>query len=135
MDFNDENIQSMLNAYYRGKALDSGLDYLSNHRDNRLRHQDLELSIVQRKRSLGLPVSSDEYNEAANEPQSFFSLMAPSMTKRALSSIPGTVPKSQPFFKVATAVEDLLPSIGKSSKYGASKYGSISRFLSRAASL
>ncbi len=136
MAFNEDIADKLINAYYRSKALDTGMDYVTNHGDNKLRHQDLELSILERKRALGLPISSDDYQEAANTRGGITDQLFPVALNRGLAAIPGAIePKHQPFFKVAHSIEDLLPSIGKTTQYGAKANGSISRFLSRAASL
>ncbi len=121
MGFDDPDLERLLKAYETNRAVGYGVDYLAGRKDKKLQRQDLELSIMQKKKGLGLPTSSEDYEDLTNE-GNFHQLLAMKLAKRGLNAIPDPIPSvspRQPFFKVATAVEDLLPSLGKSKNIGA----------------
>lgn len=96
--------------------------------------EDRHLSIALKKRALGLPIDSDDYEDATNNEKSFYSQIMPSGVKHGMQSIPGpgflSGNKSQPiepFYKVANAGDELLPSMLKTSTKGATNAGTISR--------
>lgn len=107
---------------------------------NPLDEEEQKLSILQKKKSLGLPMDSSDYEDATNNDKSFFSTIAPSLKKRGIQAIPGPSPfdgvKHDPVFKVATFVDRLLPSVEKSSTkiskgayYGGAKLPGLARYF------
>lgn len=131
----DAGMESLLKQYMKYKLMgDVGEGVLKKvtgiggDLDQGLKHTELQLAIMEKKRRLGLPVSGDDYQDASNNDQSFYSRMKPTLAAHALQAIPGPstmqhVPQI-PFFKVAHAIEDAIP---LSAKQGGSFYGKLAR--------
>ena len=134
---NDALIESALRKYYKYKAYefagDKAIDKVLGNEDRDLGRKEKMLSIMQKQRELGLPMDSSDYEDATNGDKSFYSQIMNSTGKRVLQAIPGPRlldPKPQPFFRIAEAITDELPSMKQSKSIGG-KYG---RYAARAAS-
>ena len=122
-------------------ASDRGLQYLQNRNRNKMDEELAALSIIEKKRALGLPETSDDYERAVNDDKNFYSMLAPSIGKRGLQAIPGPTllgRKIQPAVKAADSVAitagDLLPFLKAFQNFGGSTHGRVGR-LARAFSL
>lgn len=135
-NFGDALSQAMMN-YQRLKMLDivsdRGLQYLQNRHSNKMLDEERALSILEKKRRLGLPETSEDYERATNEGKSFYSMLAPSLGKRGLQAIPGPkflerklshpslMPKPSP--SIAVSASDLIPSLKLLQNLGGLRYG------------
>ena len=138
MDINSNvDLDELLKHYYHYRLAqdvgDRALDFVTNRSKNKLDEKEKLLSIMQKQRELGLPMDSDDYEDATNNGKSFYSQIMNSTGKRVLQAIPG--PRAldhtpRPFFRIAEAVTDELPSVINKTKSGG-KYG---RYAARAAS-
>lgn len=135
-NFGDALSQAMMN-YHKLKMLDivsdRGLQYLQNRKANELAEEERALSILEKKRRLGLPETSEDYERATNEGKSFYSMIAPSLGKRGLQAIPGPfsfgrkanhpslMPKPSP--SIAVSASDLIPSLKLLQNLGGLRHG------------
>lgn len=123
----DTDIDKLIYEYKKMKAIEAAEGFLMNRTGRNLDETEKRLSIIERKRRLGLPVSDDDYEEATNEGKSFYSRVAPSAGKYGLQAIPN--PKfldpggHGAFFKVAHQAERKLPSMLFGLPIGAAKHG------------
>lgn len=131
----------MVRSYFKYRALekagDSVWDKLFGEAD--LTHEKDELDIMLRKRQLGLPYDTKDFDEATNDDKDFVSRATALSGRQYLQGIPGETaekpvfkfarlvtdsPTKTPTFKVAELLADALPSVGNASKSG-STYGRI----------
>ena len=131
-----ESINTIFDRYEKMKLLEKlGGVVEDRYFRNPLDEEDKKLSILTKKKMLGLPIDSEDYEDATNTGESFYSQVAPSLAKHGIQAIPGPSfmsgakhPPVEPIYQVASFVEDLLPSVRKSSTkiakgsyYGAGK--------------
>jgi ethanolamine utilization cobalamin adenosyltransferase len=103
----------LLKTYFRLKGLESGADVLQSKffpsTRSVLEERDLRLSITQRKRALGLPTSSDDYNQERSGLDKFFTHTVRQSSKHGLEALK---PKYIPFSKAPTPLFDVAKGIG-----------------------
>lgn len=131
----DENLLNLaFDRYQRMRMMDKignfALDRYTG--DSQLDRQEKMLSILAKKRMLGIPDSSDEYEDSINGSSSLWSSIGPSLGNKALSKIPEPFSLT-PHYKVAHSVADMLPSSLSNIAKAGSKYGSRLGALGRAA--
>jgi hypothetical protein len=120
---------------------DRGLQYLQGRNSNRLLEEERTLNIMARKRQLGLPNTTSEYERLTNDGPSFVDRLMPSMQKRALEAIPGPSFLPRKPETIAHFLSDLLPSrqtqqvFSFAKNLGGNRYGRAVSALGRAFSL
>lgn len=130
---------NLVNAYYKHRFVEYLGDlYLTKNR-RALEDKERMLNIMAKQRSLGIPMETEDYEQAVNEDKPFYSQLMRSGSKRALQAIPSpsflTGEKHTPFFKIAESVASELPSFKKIPSKGAKYAGSIGRVASAIFSL
>lgn len=139
-----ESINTIFDRYERMKLMEkigsfAEDRYFKNPKDE----EEQNLNISLKRKMLGLPIDSGDYEDATNEGRSFYSKVAPSLAKHGIQAIPGPSllsgvkhPPIEPVYKVATFVDSLLPSVRKSSTkiakdsfYGAGKLPRIASYF------
>lgn len=120
---------------------DRALQFAQNRSRNKMDEELAALSIIEKKRALGLPETSSDYERAVNDDKNFYSMLAPSLGKRGIQAIPGPTllpRKAMPAVKTADSVAitagDLLPFLKAIQNFGGSTHGRVGR-LARAFSL
>ncbi len=130
-------INLAFDRYEKMKLLDK-LGNMALSRVSGEHDRDLELKkldILTKKRMLGLPISSQDYEDAVNEDIPFYAKLAPGLSRRAFQQIPEPFSLA-PHYKVAHSIADMLPSNVNTLTKAGSKYGSgIERILRAAAAL
>lgn len=115
-----------------GDITDQGIAYYANRNRRNLEDKERMLSIMEKKRKLGLPESDADYEQAVNEDKPFYAPAQNSVGKRVLQAIPGPnllEHKPQGFFQIARNAADALPSFNSSQSLhlGSNKYGGFLR--------
>jgi hypothetical protein len=137
MDNISEALKDAMLNYQKLKMLDiasdRGLQYLQNRNSNKMLEEERALSILEKKRRLGLPETSEDYERATNEGKSFYSMIAPSLGKRGIQAIPGPFSLgrkanhpsllSKPSPSIAVSASDLIPSLKLLQNLGGLRYG------------
>jgi hypothetical protein len=139
-----DSLQGVLNSYHKYKFMefvtDKGLDHFQNRSRRRQEDQERALNILARKRQLGIPDSSKDYEELTNHGPSIVDRLMPSMQKRAFDAIPGPsfLPRRE---NIVQSITDLLPSrqtqqvFSFAKNLGGNRYGRAISALGRAFSL
>lgn len=131
-DFTPGNVSDildkLLNKYMLEQSMANfGARAMNNYlpdKHTRLEEERDVLDIALRKRALGLPMTSDDLDEAVNSDRPFISPSTILSGKLALQAIPKplSTPK-RPMFKIAELVENELPSaVKQASQGGVSRY-------------
>jgi hypothetical protein len=104
----------LLRKYFQynaaNEALDFGAKYLMPDEDAELNRESRRLEVIQRKRALGMPVSTDDYERATNEDVPFHSRSLPIFGGHALQAIP------EPGFMSQKTLPFRAPSSGETIK-------------------
>ena len=112
---NSDLLDAALKKYQQTELL-KGLEQAFEHRYMRdpLEIEERKLSILTKKRQLGLPVSDSDYEDATNENESFYSHIMPGLRRRAFQAIPepnflgAKKPPVAPLFNIGKPAEDLV---------------------------
>lgn len=130
-------LNDVMKTYYgyriASDITDRGTDYFLNRGSKNLEDKERMLSIMEKKRRLGLPESDADYEQAVNEDKPFYAAAQNSVGKRVLQAIPGPnllEHKPQGFFQIARNAADALPSMNNSMQslhLGSNKYGGFLR--------
>lgn len=134
-------LHEAMQNYQRMKLLDlasdRGLQFLQGRKASKLEEEERALSILEKKRHLGLPETSEDYERATNEGKSFYSMLAPSLGRRGIQAIPGPdplnrVPHVTPKTaeSIAISASDLLPFLKAIPNFGGRYGGGIGRLAS-----
>jgi len=121
------DIDKLIDVYKKERMMSAASDYVMNRGSRNLDEEEKRLAIMEHKARLGLPMSDDDYEQATNNGESFFSRIMPSAGKQALQAIPrpGFMDGKSDgaFFKIAHKAENTLPSMLFGKSLGAAKHG------------
>jgi hypothetical protein len=82
----------LMASYQKHRALEEGVDWLVDTEDETLNREDKRLGIAMKRRALGLPMTSDDYERAQNEGRPY----ATSMTTLAGRHVSQLIPEMTP---------------------------------------
>lgn len=124
---------TLLKTYLQYRGLEEGSKALQSSYfpsiDENLSRQDRALSIMQKQRELGLPVSSDVYDRSTRKEDTFFDHAVRQTSRRGLKALePKRTPfqtKPEPLFDVAKNLTSELFSLGKSIPKRGGRYATI----------